>query len=71
MKENFRLDELQAAVLRVKLRHLIEWTEMRRNNVGRYRSLFEEMGLSREQSWRVLQRFESLRVSLVEDAKHE
>ncbi len=43
---NFRLDELQAAVLNVKFLHLERWTEARRGNAKRYDRLFEETGLT-------------------------
>jgi len=42
---NSRLDALQAAVLRVKMKYLNRWTELRRRNAERYRVLFRGAGL--------------------------
>lgn len=45
---NFRLDALQAAVIRVKLPYLNGWSECRRTNAERYNQLFINAGLSEE-----------------------
>lgn len=46
---NSRLDSLQAAILRVKLRYLEEWSEARRTNAKRYNTLFAESGLTHQE----------------------
>jgi len=45
---NFRLDALQAGILRVKLRHLEEWLEKRRERASYYDQRFRESGLVEE-----------------------
>jgi dTDP-4-amino-4,6-dideoxygalactose transaminase len=42
---NSRLDALQAAILRVKLRHLDAWSSGRARNADHYRARFAEMGV--------------------------
>jgi dTDP-4-amino-4,6-dideoxygalactose transaminase len=50
---NSRLDTVQAAVLRVKLKHLARWNEQRRSAAARYGELLKDsgLGLPKAASW--------------------
>ena len=52
---NGRLDAIQAGILQVKLKHLPDWTQMRRTAAARYQELFSErdggMVLPYEPDW--------------------
>lgn len=43
---NARMQGLQAAILRVKLRHLAEWNERRRQHAARYNTLLADSGVT-------------------------
>jgi dTDP-4-amino-4,6-dideoxygalactose transaminase len=43
---NSRLDEMQAAILRVKFRHLDDWNRSRRENASRYQQLLADFPLT-------------------------
>jgi dTDP-4-amino-4,6-dideoxygalactose transaminase len=43
---NFRLDELQAAIVSIKLKYLDQWTGARQQNATAYRELFSQMKLT-------------------------
>ncbi len=45
---NFRLDPIQAAVLRIKLRHLEKWHQQRRCNADQYNTLFAGAGFGED-----------------------
>jgi dTDP-4-amino-4,6-dideoxygalactose transaminase len=47
---NGRLDAIQAAVLRVKLPHIAEWNERRRQHAATYDRLLADAGLTSSQS---------------------
>lgn len=47
---NYRMDAIQGAILRVKLRHLPDWTERRRAHAARYDDLLEHAPVRRPEA---------------------
>jgi dTDP-4-amino-4,6-dideoxygalactose transaminase len=43
---NYRMDAIQGAILRVKLRHLESWNEARRTHAARYDRLLQDTGIT-------------------------
>ena len=43
---NYRMEGLQGAILRIKLRHLEAWTEARRSHANRYNGLLTDSGVT-------------------------
>ena len=62
---NFRLDALQAAILRIKLRYLDGWTAGRQQNARSYRRLFVEAGWLRTKDERRMTKLRLRRSSFV------
>jgi dTDP-4-amino-4,6-dideoxygalactose transaminase len=50
---NFRLDTLQAAVLKVKLSYLDQWTDLRQRHAELYERLFRQAGLAEDKKVRL------------------
>jgi dTDP-4-amino-4,6-dideoxygalactose transaminase len=48
---NYRMEGLQGAILRVKLRHLEAWTEARRSHAAAYRKLLGGVSTPEEMRW--------------------
>lgn len=67
---NSRLDAMQAAVLRVKLRHIEEWNQKRRMVACKYHGLFASAGLVQSGATGVNQQAPTALLASLSDAHH-
>jgi dTDP-4-amino-4,6-dideoxygalactose transaminase len=73
---NYRMEGMQGAVLRVKLRHLDDWTAARRKHAADYRTLLKDSGVrvleplpDGRSAWHIFPVFTAHREGLVENLK--